>query len=652
MVCRSASVCLTMKTATLWLCIVYFHLIERVNSTHLPVFSPAPNMSNSINMPDLTNMPKLTKMPDLQSMGSCKNRCGQAMGGCTCTVRCLVYSNCCEDFFDECPDLVNGTVSQSEPPPSSRCVKEKILVITECPAPKNTSEYIHTDISTALQNQFSIFQETSSSASDPVSQMCWTKAMEHQAQVQQRSSEISGGPVSSSVTTSTQGQDTEELVLTAMTKALVTDRSTGIVYDNIRVFLCHVTPQSVPCMWGLSVDDRNMDQPDQIYGNDLDIYYSPPTTVVDFNTLAFCVQDVISGCDETSKFYSKHVSDMCQAFHSPVQTFGHAEIYKNRYCLACMKGLLAVQTDNIRFINPLSKASPITNRYSILVRLKGDSLILKHTHPEQRVDEWQSATCGVKKADTLCKVTSCGQGAKKQPDGKCKKMYLLHMAIHDTTSLKTGHTYHEINFAPKMHRKLAKLLYCLAKKHVDLDLETDTRLVWQTTYRVFPNLTMYGVTIPFYDVNFYSHYDIVENFSRTFGNPLAQILNNDVEVPKTRLKGTRSVRIQDVTIDANSTITGDSSSMMVTWKAPMTQQSVSPFCSCTSDYIDINSCTLMCFFRKDNQKEWDKKVDSVKGDSCVMDYLTDSVAAAPVHDGLGLLAVFAGVASYWTAPRL
>ena len=439
---------------------------------------------------DTQTQPSTKHAADFQPLlpsQSCQDKCGKRGYGCDCDQKCVVFKNCCEDFYLHCEKTVQEDIQNfyHKLPIETQCVKENIFLITSCP--QNSS----TTFKDVIPRNMSTF--------DFVGQMCWRYAVEIYETLTARS--FYGV---SNLTQTSEEYDHLSVILEAISKTYITDRSTGLVYKDLSVFACYATEISTPCVWQLFVESSPSKPLGYLKNNEVFSFFNiPPKRQLIAKRSSLCHFNALDKCDENSEFFSKKLSEKCHSFTSVVH---HGmTVYKNRYCLQCYS-----QDHQYHTI----KQSPYVGRdviSSVLMSVKSTTIHL-NTVSESNNKEWATAKCFLQR-NVPCEIITCNEGSVKRSNGMCMTRYTLHIGLQvNVTSLNRVH-----------HQLIAQLLRCSARKFLGWDFDEDSSL---TEYHLDEHLVLYGVVLGFYLHQQNLGFTEIQKFSYEYGNSIYKTINN------------------------------------------------------------------------------------------------------------------------------
>ena len=391
------------------------------------------------------------------------------------------------------------------------------------------------------------------------------------------------------------------IVLKAMSSLYVTDRSTGFVYTNLDVFVCHATPSCVPCVWKLYTITSPEPMAFVREHSDKEFYFSSSHISVEDTKTERCLSTVIDDCDGNSQFYTHFLNEKCKSFTSLVQmTTAPFFRFRNRFCLLCFRG----ETD-YKAVYVSLKARDKIPLSSVLVGFEKDGISLTPkilSQPEKQT--WAHAWCQVS-PDIPCDVTKCNSGFVKRRDGKCRTHYTLYMAVHLRHTTPSHVT----------HRKLAQLMRCLATKHLGWDMGSETKIKL-TSFTLGTNF-LYGVGIGIYSSGFELDWMDVEKFALRYGNAFLQLINlleMSTDILEARFYEYHMIEVfLETKFNDVLFYSTDYNMTSITETSPAGQL---PFCAGVDFKKRGGNFSLTCYPPKD------KQVAQLHNDSCLVEYNT------------------------------
>ena len=528
---------------------------------------------------------------NLSKWQSCANKCGKRRVGCSCHVTCLVFKNCCEDFSKHCNDVDPETLSlyQTQLDSEVSCVKENVFLITSCPA---------RNFSTSLEDLIPTPQVLLSLDSGDTT--CWTKTIQFYKSLQERLSGLQDIDLFRNSTL----QDLHNplwIVLKAMSSLYVTDRSTGFVYANLDVFVCHATSTSVPCVWELYTPRSPVPLRVVKEHSGQDFFYSSSQLPIPEEKTHTCWHNARDDCDEQSSFYTDLRSRRCKSFTSLVQSFPFF-VFKNRFCLQCIRGK--------NYYKSVSVSDGDRKEFAlsaVLIHFEKNGVSLT-SQSKSKLDRqmWASAFCQLVPG-MPCRLTKCRDGSTQRPDGACRQYYTLHMAVHLRDS--------KLNQIK--HRKLANLLRCLATKYIDLDIDSET-LLNLTTFKLGANTFMQGVGIGLYSSMYGIKWRDIETFALWYGNAVLHIINLQ-EVSTPELDGVKyKHHMIEVSVESyHNNLAVYNTDFDVTSINQSSPGDLLPFCVGVDFKMRDGNFSLPCYPPKEEH------VPQLLNDSCLAEYHTE-----------------------------
>ena len=254
-------------------------------------------------------------------------------------------------------------------------------------------------------------------------------------------------------------------------------------------------------------------------------YTAPEHHLLPLMSFPMCESTARDDCSVTERWFTEDIQKKCQAFTSNVNSANNpwlrSKIYKNKYCLQCIEGHNKIYHHNFdnnarfdvtRLLRPpaMSTMVQVTKRY---LKLSARSI---YTFPNIDL-AWKSATC-LLNGKLSCQVHTCQQSYEMRPDGTCKQLKQLHLAV----DMGQKQTLDVVK-----HTNLAQVLQCLLVSHLSLDVDDD--LPPSLTKYNIEGHSMYGAVV-FYYANFDDGIlkETIITFYREVGNDAVHLLNLNI----------------------------------------------------------------------------------------------------------------------------
>ena len=565
----------------------------------------------------------------LHPMISCKDHCGVVnQNGCSCSTMCLVDNNCCEDFTQECPLIAQkGRDKYVEMSTlNSTCRAENIFVLSGCPdnGDRSFEKWRRNYNLTQVLREVSLFDGNRI-------QQCLIETEKYHKFLKQFTTKAT---VETDLTKSVA---IEKDMLMAL---YITDLSSGIVYENLDTFVCNAKATSLPCVWSI----RGFPQFGSIARFDTmtinSLFQSPPLFQKDEyipeSTLRICSHDAQASCPRNSIYFSETLKQKCQSFRSEVKFFGaknranikRYQYFLNRYCFYCIYGPEYVVMDvNVKNINP-SLASLLSIDNDNKVRISAISSIFEPS-------PWRTAVCDPEE-DLQCRAITCNEGFILRPDGNCKELKTLHLAM------KMPGT----NLTAKESKNLVKLLQCVLQADDGFDLYEDHIQPVLNVYSYDDKVTLFGIRVSFFSDYTNHEKALMEPIALNYGNTLARIINNHTE--DTSLDDVNDDKYIYFFMKWNETINGTAEFHTV-MKRKQDKAAPGPFCLSMNRWT-ARGTYLYCFPKKENSTDWKAKVEEIEKFNCYRNYINENWAVStagknlwssgPFGQALCLIAVF------------
>ena len=579
---------------------------------------------------------------------TCRHSCGMTFTGCSCDVTCAVYGNCCEDFHSECPDVVTSSrekFGQLLTTVGITC-RDDMWEISRCLATTRTPGS-HTEHVTTWMKSLS------SASRDPIDRKCWADALELDNSITDNdiskfetaekfpTLDLSASSPSlfddghDEVMDEVLGTSQEDLmrtrVMSEMANRRVSDRSTGLVYSNISVFMCHVAAMRqtaetrgqmpVPCVWELHIAISDNPSPlEALQEAQRTRFFQKPPHGISQDTIAQCSSIAIRHCDETAPNFSSDLKAKCQNFTSTVlssvkSTHGNTQTYQNRYCLECNEGTGSIDENNMvagtRYVLP---------DFTALVSMSNSDISLRLSPQTEyyAVAQWSAAVCDVSKG-FLCEIRGCAESFYRRADGTCKQKLVLHMALRVYGDLTPGD-----------HVMLGETLSCMVDRHLALDLAGQVHL---TRFEFEDKYSIFGLKMVFYGIQGERAKDFFENlkvFSRYLGNAMSRILGaHDVSDV---IKPTDEHYCEMTYTEPKHRAKYQYEAYKNVQNCPSTRGNNPLFCFAVSDpriSFFTKQVTLTCPYpRPEGNKAWQEAVRNIRKDVCFKSFFPKDQATS------------------------
>ena len=538
---------------------------------------------------------------------TCQNRCGLVFAGCSCAATCMVYRNCCEDFQYECPDVVTSSRQQFSHVMNVDDVAtchDGVFEVSRCPMEGDTGGG---GGRVTLESMVKSSMDSS----------CWEGAQALDRALRTHGSFREADNDSDNHTlggTTDTADDMKTSVLREMSNLRVSDRSNGLVYSNLSLFLCHATVTSVPCVWQLhvKVDEHQAGPEDALEDARRTRFYQKPHHGIAVDTISQCSSEAVSQCDKSDEFFTEELRDQCEMLTSYVLSSHKAYlyqrfIYKNRFCLQCVEGPVSINKSNILFEDGVKGKFGLPD-FTALVALSSDtSVSVSIASSIIPPALWKYGTCDLQQS-FMCQLQECMEGFYQRADGTCKIKYSLHLAMrtkHEEDS-PSGHS----------HKDVVDVLTCLVDRHLELDIDLDD--VHLSRYDLKQKFIMYGMTVPLY----YQHIQVVSaEFFKHLGHlGNAMVLALDVVDTDQIHRLTGEVPIYDMTYTGAEDADG---SERYVYSQTHRYPHEPLFCfALTQTQGFILQPVLNCPYPPpETDPDWQEAVGKVDSDSCFMEFL-------------------------------
>nr|KAI8749835.1 hypothetical protein BgiMline_016785 [Biomphalaria glabrata] len=345
------------------------------------------------------------------NIDSCKDRCGEDISiPCSCSAKCGVYRNCCEDIKDNCfhtfqlGELEFSYLFDLE----TECTSDDYLVISGC----SRNAQVNDSLFSILDND-----------------------------------------------TSNNVRPQKGIINDILNQIHVTDRSTGLTFKNIHVFNCNKLGNSFPLKWSAYFNDLDLfvnGHAVKERKDDLFTYsFSPPSNMP--FVAPRCIHNSVGKCDSGLAGSSKHET-LCPTITSYVTTEGVLKTYfNNKYCAECngYHNVVPVSTWTVKDKHNFY--------FSIIGSFRDDNIIFSALPGSMSL--WSKLQCSVRENNSLttfpdhylCDIVACRAGFHKRPDGECKQLHVL----------RFGLTVGTLTFIEKQY--LSRSLRCLLSAYTEFE---------------------------------------------------------------------------------------------------------------------------------------------------------------------------------------
>ena len=521
----------------------------------------------------------------LPSQMSCRDACGTSTSACSCAPICIVYSNCCEDYADECAERFerSSRLYRSELIDSA-CDETDTLSVSACHGePKITFQqrFVEFDLETKVGQV--------SKKIGLIMRRCWEDAINtfnffHNLR---------------------DVNDQSEFMASLHKLFYVTDINTQIVYRSLELFHCHAKITSVPCVWKVKMVSGG-DIQDAFHSANSKIITQSPVQILT-KRLSKCKYKARAECDETSKFFSPTRRALCLSFTSPVKTNNGSTFvfYKNRHCMACETGSLRIheQMDSSDFETVKSSS------FSAILSLTKYDIEISRNTPD-RYDSWLTSRCSL---SGHCRNTVCDEPRYVlRPDGYCKFPFTLYIAMTITTD--------RLNI-----KRLLELIKCVLHRHEQWDVD-DGQLPQLKAFKFQDDSEMYGMSVDFYARERGDHQAQLKKLAVETGNYLVDIINNDTMFCEHQ----QEEQINRYSFDADEPLENGTWHIIRKGTYTIGNPYPGPFCGGVR-IKDGAQYDLMCFPVQRNHTAWSQRLTHVQNMSCVDRFLSISDSGSLNH---------------------
>ncbi|KAI8771029.1 hypothetical protein BgiBS90_027748 [Biomphalaria glabrata] len=349
----------------------------------------------------------------------CRAKCGgNSTDQCSCDVRCRITGNCCEDLPLKCPEifLESFSVFQNFVELLQECIIDfnMYLLVSGCP---NSANSTHSSVS-------------------------------GDSYVTKEHSSFSLG------------------VFDRLLKQVpVTDLASGFTFKNISIYRCNNFLDDKMEFWDIYFDLFELEK-DGMFPHDtlskIDFVFYPPLAL-----------------ENTLKKAQCHINFLRPEVEIPKSTYRaiFASSFLNGYerlCDSCVNKNNTTVTDSIK---PTFKK--LYTEFPIVARFENHHLIFEPVDHNSLILEWSYLNCTASEAEVIepgkpvikCSSPLCNTMFNQRPDGQCKLMYTLQVAVPDDGIPMTS-TFLE---------QLPGFLACYLSQVARLDVENKWRIS-ETSY--------------------------------------------------------------------------------------------------------------------------------------------------------------------------
>ena len=361
-----------------------------------------------------------------KKLESCVGKCGRSqMSPCSCDVRCVVYTNCCEDLEIVCPDIFSqGRQLFHRQIGADVICLDNYFAVASCPLGKTNDTETNITVEYALD-----FLDASFSVRKSKQQHFFWQGI---------------------------------------SKAPITEISTGLNYVNISIFRCFSDNESDAEFWNVQFLVKYFQHLSHLtrFIESVSIYTTPLYSPSNVLTHSQCVQDFlvdhcekdsniqyVLGVNQSREIYTTNSEwpKKCSDFFSFVEI--NKKKFKNKYCVWCQGGR------HKHMIHPevLTKITSRPRRSYVSVAVNKDKLILTYTYGDTRYlredwrpfGSWRRGICHIHVPfatnDSGCEVLTCSRDYIPRPSGKCAIVYGLAVGFPEDDFPMTQRQLHNLD---------------------------------------------------------------------------------------------------------------------------------------------------------------------------------------------------------------
>ncbi|KAK6989208.1 death inducer-obliterator 1 [Biomphalaria glabrata] len=305
--------------------------------------------------------------------GKCVDRCGDlSQSHCSCDVRCKVTGNCCRDFQQACPEVFEEsvTVFRDFVHLIQECDPNGYLLISECPNDKRNTKFV-------IDEEANIASKSTSS----------------------------------------------RMVFRLFHKIPVTDLNSGFTFKNLSIFKCNSMPDANLTYWKINFDKFDLSKQGELTNDAL--------LKVDFSIFP------------PSKLQMSKRNTLCSSEKSTSKKLKESQDATRYLSTSLLKGFDSLCGLCSKNHVPTADKSRSGFRHQftfpILASLEKNQLIfqIEASYAGSEIIPWYYLNCsdstkgntGNVTYVTECSVLSCNINFEKRPDGQCKRIYILQLAL-------------------------------------------------------------------------------------------------------------------------------------------------------------------------------------------------------------------------------
>ena len=398
----------------------------------------------------------------------------------------------------------------------------------------------------------------------------------------------------------------------------ITDLSSGFVYENLETFVCNAAATSVPCVWSIR-GFPHFESISRFETMTIDSLFQSPPEGIAKSTLRMCSHEAEASCPENSAYFSETLKQKCQSFRSELAvlrprhtTTTKYRNFHNRYCFYCIKGpdreAMLVDLD-VKIDSSLGSLLSIDNHNNVRVAAMSPLF-----------DPWLTAMCDPEQ-EFKCRATKCNVDFVLRPDGNCKQLMTIHLAMKMPAT----------NLTTKESKNLIRLMQCVMEKDNMFDLYEDHLQPYLEVYSYEGKVTLFGTRFSFYSPYTFDNKDIMAPVALKYGNTLARIINNHREdAPADEVNDggylyffMRWNQTEDGTEEKHHTVV----------HRPNDKAAPGPFCL-SMVRREERGARLYCFPEKENSTTWKVRVEQIEKFDCYRKYINDDWAGGSAGQAL------------------
>ena len=371
---------------------------------------------------------------------SCRGRCGLDVHvPCSCVQICFINGNCCYDMSEECPHLVMSERSRLRHLLQADIECSDLtgtFMVTSC---SRRSRYESDDV----MNEFNLHKVTSKD---------W-------------SSEGVTFPPDSEETTvrfTNSSEDprlSENVLLSVLFAAPLTDRVTGLVYRNRSVALCNGAQPSDIVPWKVEFKLMRPERPRSIQdlptiANNRKYKYTAPDMPEGYSVGSPCLGNAIRSCKPEWIVDQPDLEDKClnggiTYYKAYDYKMWHNKYYANIHCAICDLGRDSMTSPMMPYYY-----SERVSEFSVTMSFTSEGRLRVSVHAPVGAISWRTIDCNLtasEQGNWPCE-NECDKDEKRLPDGRCVAFRRIRFAVATGNCLFT--------VSRSMEKELLRMVTC------------------------------------------------------------------------------------------------------------------------------------------------------------------------------------------------